>query len=100
MNIAELADEAAATRRLASATAGRLLEQRPGWQEDNRILHRFWEEAIGGAFPSRLNMLNAHQQRQLRDAMLGLESQAEAARKDLLRVQHAAGAIAHALKHA
>lgn len=96
MNPLDLQEHAWIVRQWARRAAEQLAEQRLGWQGNSRDLQKFWEEAT--VTPSNLlHHLSQSDRSALRDAARALEVQADAARADLLRVQHAAGAIAHAL---
>jgi hypothetical protein len=95
-HVTDIQDLCHLTRMRMASVTEQLHEQSPVWQQDNRVLQKFWEEAVGSGSMSQMYRLSAQQRRALAKAAADLEQQAEAARKDLLRLQHAAGAIHHA----
>lgn len=85
------------TRMRLTALAEQMNEQRAIWQKEVRALQQFWEweeQAVSGP-KAQMDRLTPQERRALATAAAELEACAEAARHDLLRIQHAAGAIHH-----
>jgi hypothetical protein len=97
VNPTDLPEAAWLVRQWARRAAAQLGELRLGWQRQNRDLQQFWEKSAASGQLGLLHHLPPADRSALRDAAEDLEAQADQARHDLLRVQHAAGAIAHAL---